>query len=73
MKAYRRIRGIAHWFLTSPLDDGVEWSVSNPGCFIPEKSPLNSMGKGLCGLQNRSKHFGEEKHLLLLNENISWF
>lgn len=71
VKAYRRNRGIAKWFLTSPLDGG-EWSISRPGRFVPEKSPLNSMGKGLVGLQNLSEHFGE-KHLLPLNENISRF
>jgi hypothetical protein len=69
VKAYRRIRGIAHWFLTSPPDGG-ELSTSRPGRFIPEKSPLDSMSKGLGGLPNRSEYFGGEKRLLPLNENI---
>jgi hypothetical protein len=59
MKTYGGVNVYIHAFLTSTIV-GVEWSVSLPGRFTPEKDLPYPSDRTLVGLQSRSGRRAEE-------------
>ena len=70
MKAYGVEEIYFHLVLTLTLD-GVEWVRSRLDGFTPGKKTRYPLNTRLCGPQNRSRRFKEDRNLLFLQESQS--